>query len=1327
MSQTIEQRIDELATCGQLVYRSAFSVDRDKARQKMQRYQRANPYEYVLEFVQAAHLLGASRVVVTIDSDEMDMRFDGQWLTMQDGHDLYAAAFAPHSSTKERALKHLAHGITAARAIGTMALTIESGDHHQAMRLTVATGKDDELVACQRDRAGTRLYLKEALRPRHLGAFLKYINGTLATIELIRWRCIYSPIPVILNGEQVNVRKLEDLGDMQDLGFVRVETPEATGVLSLRPFGVKSGVKILHHGVYVAEVVPSLRSLAVFGVVNATGLTMDLSRVVVQTDANWKNMVAQAIDASLHRLIFESLTALTTAQQRTEAWARTAMMDVLAQCGVWRDQGRALPPDTLRLAKWIEDIPLWQAADAVPGSVRYRHTLVSMRQLGVGLDQRAPLYFSRLREHVIQFETDRHLLLPRAGELALLTSYLQVEAVDQTEALRLKIIREQNIARWQRRVAVAGLSWEDFPHQNNVCIPGDVPLTVRVGVRARGPTHSVLRVIHDGRVLVERPLESFFLRRLEIVFDGHFQPTYTFDDVEEDHTWVACALAAMSMLPELIAAYMHTTTYWDSRLVEPWLEHYFSGRAHKLFLHAFHLDRAQITTALDVWWRWHNEMNSPWSAIALFRDGLHNLEAAQTRLHAIGEVADVPLFKRLKGPQLSLWQLYEQARDEGHVRYITPEAQMSAMRQLRMIRDEMPQVIDVIVVHDHEMLRLLNIFGRALLLNYESMFIHLAGRANLMRQSPRPMMVEALGASARQGMPSLGTWTLDLALMKGQIACLQATEIGHGRVDVHFHYERRFVVRFDVPVAFGHFVACVDSTSLKIDASWRDIVRDADFDVFCAHIKQHAQQCIIHMVNFSVVVRRQALDAQMFLFLVRWIEAVCLFDVHIVEQTSRALVHALRHVPIFRLGKRRASFDHVCQRLAGAEDVYYSTVAQDEDHVLVVPPDLNRPGEVLGRLFPDKYRILPFEDHRSPNEILQQALVLFMGRAIERPDPTLFMETLTHHEDDVRYQVGCLPDEHGILSAQIDVILCHQQRRVATLTLPCSLGRFEVWVDDPGLIDWSQSTALLPDRKRVHLQEASRLVEVYVAELVALARSDEQVRWLIWLQMARLTGVGQSALAMLLFRAPLFETTHGMASANALREEDDVVFCVGDVAVEDTQQRVCRLPALRWYRPFSQIFEQHRLIEYGEAQHLPSPEMHSLDVREEALSAMDEDLFDQWHHELNTMIELYYPALGHCTVTIDEMVRPLRPLGFEGNQMVCFVNHPLCRQLMFEPQNDQEDGVAPVDGILWLIPLSLEAIHSTDIIDVEPEVERARHAYWLERVRCKLGVHPSIS
>jgi hypothetical protein len=80
--------IASLCADGRVDSHGGFSLDREKAREKLRTFQVAEPHRYVLHLVALAALRGATKVEFTIDSDDLWCRFDGAPLSTVDFEDL---------------------------------------------------------------------------------------------------------------------------------------------------------------------------------------------------------------------------------------------------------------------------------------------------------------------------------------------------------------------------------------------------------------------------------------------------------------------------------------------------------------------------------------------------------------------------------------------------------------------------------------------------------------------------------------------------------------------------------------------------------------------------------------------------------------------------------------------------------------------------------------------------------------------------------------------------------------------------------------------------------------------------------------------------------------------------------------------------------------------------------------------------------------------------------------------------------------------------------------------------------------------------------------
>jgi hypothetical protein len=210
-----EELIAGLVTDGQFDSDGGFSLDRDKAREKMRQFQLADPHRYVLLLVEAAVLRGATTIVFDIDADDMHMRFDAP-LSWADLDELYGALFVNRTSDEIRARRELALACNAVMALNPRWVKIESFVHGDEGPKSIAASlrsdaKDEilELRAPTRafedmPRAWTSIHVKERFRPGLLVRFLRDVGGSIPEEQLLRARCQHAATTITLDGVRIS-------------------------------------------------------------------------------------------------------------------------------------------------------------------------------------------------------------------------------------------------------------------------------------------------------------------------------------------------------------------------------------------------------------------------------------------------------------------------------------------------------------------------------------------------------------------------------------------------------------------------------------------------------------------------------------------------------------------------------------------------------------------------------------------------------------------------------------------------------------------------------------------------------------------------------------------------------------------------------------------------------------------------------------------------------------------------------------------------------------------------------------------------------------------
>ncbi|MCA9714976.1 MAG: hypothetical protein KC468_09850, partial [Myxococcales bacterium] len=141
----VEELVAALHEEGALDSEGSFTLDSERAREKLRQYQLARPHEYVLLLVQAAVLRGATKIRFDIDADDVRMNFDGAPFTREDFADLYSAMFVERASRAVQARQELALAVNAAMALNPRYIRVFSGDTTSRVFLELRPNRPDKL------------------------------------------------------------------------------------------------------------------------------------------------------------------------------------------------------------------------------------------------------------------------------------------------------------------------------------------------------------------------------------------------------------------------------------------------------------------------------------------------------------------------------------------------------------------------------------------------------------------------------------------------------------------------------------------------------------------------------------------------------------------------------------------------------------------------------------------------------------------------------------------------------------------------------------------------------------------------------------------------------------------------------------------------------------------------------------------------------------------------------------------------------------------------------------------------------------------------------
>jgi len=201
---SVDKLIAELAAGADLSAPKHFTLDREKAREKLRDHQLTDPRLYVLELVQAAVIRGATRIRFDIDSDDLRMFFDGDPFVTRELDELYDAIWSSGRSDALRSRKCLALGFTSVMALKPRFVRLESSDGDRGVSLEIRPDAPDRIEPCRTALAGTSIHIKSRSPLQRVADLLKDITGASPEETLIREQCRFTNTTVDLKGKIVS-------------------------------------------------------------------------------------------------------------------------------------------------------------------------------------------------------------------------------------------------------------------------------------------------------------------------------------------------------------------------------------------------------------------------------------------------------------------------------------------------------------------------------------------------------------------------------------------------------------------------------------------------------------------------------------------------------------------------------------------------------------------------------------------------------------------------------------------------------------------------------------------------------------------------------------------------------------------------------------------------------------------------------------------------------------------------------------------------------------------------------------------------------------------
>lgn len=202
---------DELRGEGRLDSRGHFTLDVAKALEKMRQFQLRDPRLYVLNLVAAAVANGASFVRTSSTPESFSLESDGRGYAFEDLAELFSSPFIANAPER-RATQELAIGLFGTRGLTVQQVSLETWQGDLGARLAIVEGRL-EIARLTQNPLPEGLNVRLSVREK--SSLLDSAYGLLGKVrrvkpqtqesEYVRGLCVFSPVPITLNGEQVNL------------------------------------------------------------------------------------------------------------------------------------------------------------------------------------------------------------------------------------------------------------------------------------------------------------------------------------------------------------------------------------------------------------------------------------------------------------------------------------------------------------------------------------------------------------------------------------------------------------------------------------------------------------------------------------------------------------------------------------------------------------------------------------------------------------------------------------------------------------------------------------------------------------------------------------------------------------------------------------------------------------------------------------------------------------------------------------------------------------------------------------------------------------------
>ncbi|PRQ01034.1 hypothetical protein ENSA5_27160 [Enhygromyxa salina] len=544
-----------LEAAGAVEARGGFSIDPEKAREKLRQYQLADPNRYVLLLVEAAFSNGATSLEFEVDSDDLHLRFDGSTFAYEQLENIYGALFTevdelrPEDLARMRGLAQLAFAVNSAMAINPRYVRITSiGDDGEGTLLELRPDQPDELTRVQGE-PGNWIHVKDSFRPGLIVEFFRSLGDTLDEVVLLRAHCRWSRRPVVVNGAQVSGPMTFEWEPWTSVEVTDEGEPIGQAAIGLSSADLRGRPRafLVSNGVFIEELALDERAVAGFeAIVDSPRFGKDVSQTKLLHDAGYDAVIDRIIAAQDHAI---ARLAERYLAQGAPSWADDMLIEWLTKHANYSRPSklrRALIDDPLLAT--VAEVPLWPVVGAAN---------ISTRAL---IEAEGPLRHASEDFEFAPVDVPFVLRIDPGPAQALLEQLFGARLHDYTPALRREWERQRCRLQFMTRRHLPELGEGYYLIREPIrgelrAESGDddtaAPIRGELGLRSLGHGDSWVRLLTEGCLLRELALDGP-VPGLCAVVSAPLEPNEDYDQARATRSLAAALVAVLEALERAI-------------------------------------------------------------------------------------------------------------------------------------------------------------------------------------------------------------------------------------------------------------------------------------------------------------------------------------------------------------------------------------------------------------------------------------------------------------------------------------------------------------------------------------------------------------------------------------------------------------------------------------------------------------------------------------------------------------------------------------------------------------------------------------------------------